>query len=201
VRGDYVVPAEFDCRACHEGAPVPVLGFSALQLSSDRDPLAPHADARSDVDLQALIARGLIKNLPRELADAPPRIAVTSPVERAALGYLHGNCGHCHNSNGNGVPVELSLAQSTASGAAGAERVLRSMIDAGGRFRPHGASEAARLITPGRPDTSVLITRVRSRNPQTQMPPIGTRLIDNEALALLERWIAEKSSTPEESKP
>jgi hypothetical protein len=196
IRGGYVVPAEFDCRACHEGAPVPVLGFSALQLSSDRDPLAPHADARSDIDLQALIARGLIRNL----ADARPRIAVTSPVERAALGYLHGNCGHCHNSTGNGVPVELALAQSTVGGAAGAERVLRSMIDAGGRFRPHGASEAARLITPGRPDASVLITRVRSRNPQTQMPPIGTRLADNEALALLERWITEKSSTPQESK-
>ena len=128
------------------------------------------------------------------------RVAVRSPVERAALGYLHGNCGHCHNSNGNGVPVELSLAQSTVGGAAGAERVLRSMIDAGGRFRPHGASEAARLITPGRPDASVLIARVRSRNPQTQMPPIGTRVIDTEALALLERWITEKSSTPEESK-
>jgi hypothetical protein len=201
VRGNYAVPAEFDCRACHEGAPVPVLGFSALQLSSDRDPLAPHADVRSEVDLQALIARGLVKNLPPELANARPRIAVSSPVERAALGYLHGNCGHCHNSSGNGVPVELSLAQSSVGGAADAERVLRSMIDAGGRFRPHGAGEGARLITPGRPDASVLITRVRSRNPQIQMPPIGTQLIDKEALALLERWISEKSSTPEESKP
>lgn len=198
LRGDYVVPAEFDCRACHEGAPVPVLGFSALQLSSDRDPLAPHADARSEVDLQSLIARGLIRNLPQ--AGAQPRIATSSPTERAALGYLHGNCAHCHNANGNGVPVSLTLAQSAASGGAETQRVLRSMIDAGGRFRPHGASEAARLITPGRPDTSVLITRVRSRNPQTQMPPIGTRLIDTEALALLERWISEKSSTPEESK-
>ncbi len=44
-------PREADCRACHEGAAVPVLGFSALQLSSDRDPLAPHADARTDIDL------------------------------------------------------------------------------------------------------------------------------------------------------
>ena len=40
----YTIPSESDCRACHEGAPVPVLGFSALQLSSDRDPLAPHAE-------------------------------------------------------------------------------------------------------------------------------------------------------------
>jgi hypothetical protein len=204
-RGGYAVPAEFDCRACHEGAAVPVLGFSALQISSDRDPLAPHADARSDVDLQALVARGLIRNLPPALVGVRPRIEATSPIERAALGYLHGNCGHCHNDNATRVPVELTLAQSVTGGAAGVERVLRSMIDAGARFRPHGASEALRLITPGRPDMSVLIARVRSRNPQTQMPPIGTRLIDAEALALLERWITEKPSTPsstaEELKP
>ncbi len=45
-RGSYAIPAEPDCRACHEGAAAPVLGFSALQLSSDRDPLAPHAERR-----------------------------------------------------------------------------------------------------------------------------------------------------------
>lgn len=197
VRGDYAIPSQFDCRACHEGAAVPVLGFSALQLSPDRDPLAPHAEAGSAVDLRTLIARGLIKNLPPDLAATPPRIQAGSPIERAALGYLHGNCGHCHNDNGSPVPVDLTLAQSVTSGAAGVERVLRSMIDAGGRFRPHGASATARIVTPGQPDTSVLITRVRSRNPQTQMPPIGTSLIDREALALLERWIAQKSATPE----
>ena len=168
--------------------------------------MAPHADPRTDIDLQALIARGLLKNLPPALVSTPPRIAASSRVERAALGYLHGNCGHCHNDNGLPVPVDLTLAQSVEGGAAGAERVLRSMIDAGGRFRPHGASAAARLITPGNPETSVLIGRVRSRNPQTQMPPIGTRLIDTEALALLERWIAQKSPAPiattaEELKP
>ena len=38
------IPSRTDCRACHEGAAVPVLGFSALQLSPDRDPLAPHAE-------------------------------------------------------------------------------------------------------------------------------------------------------------
>jgi hypothetical protein len=178
-----------------------VLGFSALQLSADRDPLAPHADARSDVDLQTLVERGLIKNLPPALASARPRIEVTSPLERAALGYLHGNCGHCHNDNGSPVPVDLTLAQSVARGGAGAERVLHSMIDAGSRFRAHGASGVARLITPGRPDESVLVARVSSRNPQMQMPPIGTRVIDADALALIERWIAQKSSTAEELQP
>ncbi|HLF56584.1 MAG TPA: hypothetical protein VI942_07040, partial [Thermoanaerobaculia bacterium] len=39
----YDVPAVTDCRACHLGHPATILGFSALQLSTDRDPLAPHA--------------------------------------------------------------------------------------------------------------------------------------------------------------
>ena len=113
-------PDESDCRACHEGAAVPVLGFSALQLSSDRDPLAPHADARTSIDLAGLVARGLIRNLPPSLLSTPPRIEANSPAERAALGYLHGNCAHCHNDNGAPAPVDLTLAQSVTSGAAGA---------------------------------------------------------------------------------
>jgi hypothetical protein len=172
-RDGYSIPSESDCRACHESAAVPVLGFSALQLSSDRDPLAPHADARSDIDLNGLVARGLIKNLPPGATG--PRIEASSPIERAALGYLHGNCGHCHNDTEARVPVDLTLAQ----GIAGSDHVLRSLLNVRSRF----------------------LARVSSRDPQRQMPPLGTRLIDLEALALIERWISEKSSTTEESKP
>ncbi len=199
--GRYAVPSESDCRACHEGAAVPVLGFSALQLSSDRDPLAPHAEARADLDLHGLASRGLIRNVPPALLSTPPRIAVSSPAERASLGYLHSNCAHCHNDNGAPAPVDLTLAQSVIPRAGSAERVLSSLIDARSRFRGHGLSEDAPLIAPGRPDASVLVARIRSRNPQTQMPPLGTQLPDAEAIALIERWIAERSHTPQESKP
>jgi len=199
--GTYAIPGEFDCRACHEGAAVPVLGFGALQLSPDRDPLAPHADARSEIDLSGLVSRGLIRNLPTALIETPPRINASSDAERAALGYLHGNCAHCHNDNGSPVPVDLTLAQSAASGAASSEQALRSMIDARSRYRGHGLSADAPLIAPGRPDASVLIARVASRNPQRQMPPLGTQLLDTEALVLLERWISEKSHSSRELTP
>src|SRR5918993_2748471 len=58
--GRYVVPSRSDCLACHEGPSVPVLGFSALQLSTDRDPLAPHAEpARTDhANFSNLVASG-----------------------------------------------------------------------------------------------------------------------------------------------
>lgn len=199
--GNYVVPGEVDCRACHEGAAVPVLGFSALQLSSDRDPHAPHSEAQTGLDLASLVSRGLITNLDKRLNKTPPRIETTSPTERAALGYLHGNCAHCHNDNGAPAPVDLTLSQNVRAGGADAERVLRSMIDARSRFRGHGLSADAPLIAPGRPDASVLIARVRSRNPHSQMPPLGTQLVDAEALALLERWVTEISHTPQELTP
>jgi len=173
----YSIPSESDCRACHESAAVPVLGFSALQLSSDRDPLAPHADARTEIDLDELVVRGLIKNLPP--AAARPRIEARSAVERASLGYLHGNCGHCHNETEARVPVDLTLAQSVVGGSASSDRVLRSLLNVRARF----------------------LARVSSRDLQKQMPPLGTRLIDVDALALIERWISEKSPTAEELQP
>jgi len=198
--GRYTILSESDCRACHEGAAVPVLGISALQLSADRDPLAPHAErAHARVlDVRDLVARGLLRNLPPALIETPARIAASSDVERAALGYLHGNCGHCHNRDGSPPPVDLSLAQHTSASTAS---VLRSMVDAVSRYRAPGIRGAVVLVAPGRPDASVLTTRMRSRNPQVQMPPLGTQLIDPEGLALIERWITSLKDTTEEPHP
>ena len=84
--GRYAIPARNDCLACHEGAAVPVLGFSAVQLASELDALAQ----------QGLLTRLEQINLPR----IPP-----------ALGYLHGNCGHCHNGAGPLADVGLNFAQ------------------------------------------------------------------------------------------
>jgi hypothetical protein len=195
-QGRYSIPAEPDCRTCHEGAAVPVLGASALQLSPDRDALAPHAEARKagDVDLRDLVARGLLRNLPREMLESPPRIAAATPAERAALGYLHGNCGHCHNDNGSPPPVDLVLAQS----AAGNGNAIRSLLGARGRYRARGTDAPTAMIEPGRPEASLIAARMRSRNPQRQMPPLGTREPDNEALALIERWILSQPQTRKE---
>ena len=199
----YTVPSEADCRACHEGAPVPILGFSALQLSSDRDPLAPHAEPfkPNEADLRALVARGLVRNLPQKLIDQPPRIAASSPVERAALGYLHGNCSHCHSSpteTGASAPVDTVLQQKTADRSSAAN-VLRALLGAPGRYRVAGADKPMRIVSPGDAHASVLPLRMRSRDPRVQMPPLGTSVPDTEAIALIERWINDELKRPKEA--
>jgi hypothetical protein len=197
--GTYAVPSQADCRACHEGAPTPVLGFSALQLSADRDPLAPHAEPRraGEPDLRALIARGLLRGLPQRLVETPPRIAAPTPTARAALGYLHGNCGHCHVDPATAdaaVPVGLTLAIDASDPDAGA-KTLRALAEGRSRFRA-SHRPGARHVAPGDPAASVLVERMRSRDPRVQMPPLGTSVPDAAALALVERWIAHDFSTP-----
>ena len=177
-RGVYTIPGEADCRACHEGAAVPVLGVSALQLSPD---------------LRDLVARGWLKNRPNKLLADPPRIAAANTVERAVLGYLHGNCGHCHNDNGAPPPVDLVLAHHADGGNAG--KVIASLLGARSRYRTAGAHA---IVEPGHPETSVLVARMRSRNPQSQMPPLGTKVADTEALEVIERWIRSQSQPAKE---
>ena len=189
--GRYDLPSRNDCLACHEGAAVPVLGVSALQLSPARDPLAPHAEASrpGDADLRLLVERGLLRHLPRQLLEAPPRIAADSATERAALGYLHGNCGHCHNDSGAPAPVKLVLAQQAARPAASRERVLQTTVGVAGRYRPTGATQPLPRIAPGQAGNSLLVLRMRSRHALLQMPPLGSTQPDPEGLALVERWI------------
>jgi len=201
--GRYAIPSRADCMACHGGAVVPVLGLSALQLSPDRDPLAAHGSPprAGDVDLRSLVARAWLRRLPAALLEQPPRIAAETPVERAALGYLHGNCGHCHNTGGAQVPVRLTLAQRAADPAASRDETLRSAVDAPSRYRPPGASGDAQVIVPGAPQASVLALRMQSSNPHLRMPPLGTRVPDPDGLALVHHWITQDLPTQKESRP
>ena len=47
------------------------------------------------------------------------------------------------------------------------------------------------ILSPGNPDLSVLKLRDESRNPLIQMPPLGTAIVHNEWVALLETWISD----------
>jgi hypothetical protein len=189
--GRYSVPSRNDCLACHEGPAVPVLGFSALQLSPDRDPLAPHAEpARAEhVDLKRLVASGRLRNLPQQMLESPPRIAASNPTARAALGYLHGNCGHCHNEAGALAGVEMVLAQQAAAPAESSAKVLASLLGHSSRFRPHGAESAQRIAAGG--GSNVLTLRMKTPNRLARMPPLSVQVVDDAGVALVERWITE----------
>ena len=187
------IPGVLDCRVCHEGNQVEILGFSALQLSPDRDPNAPNAETLTPnmVDLATLIRQGLLRSYPPDWSKQPPRIDAKSPTARAALGYLHANCGNCHNPANPLAKLGLILRHSVAPGAAG-EPALATTLNQTGEFTIPGATrdESFRLRS-GDPAHSAILVRMESRNPLRQMPPLGTKIADASAVDLVRRWILE----------
>jgi hypothetical protein len=187
----HAIPGVADCKVCHESRATPILGFSLLQLSPDRDPGAPHAEPQPapGVDLAWLVRAGLLTGLPPSLLAAPPRIAARTPVERAALGYLHGNCGHCHSGDSKLANVGLFLRH--APGAAAEPGVATTVAQPIKDAAPGQGPDTAVRIAPGHPERSGLAERMASRWAAAQMPPLGTTLVDEAALDLVRRWIAE----------
>jgi hypothetical protein len=191
------IPSRSDCKSCHEAGPARILGFGALQLSADRDPNAPHAERLSDdgITLRTLVARGLLRGLPAHLSDGAPRISAKSPTARAALGYLHGNCGYCHTLSGELASLKFSLQYPLAAAPSAAPPALATTLGQVSKYVPPSWDAPGDRLVPGQPDRSVLAVRMASRNPIAQMPPLGTRLVDEEAVALIHRWIAEEFDT------
>jgi hypothetical protein len=213
------IPGIADCRACHDSARTEILGFDALNLSDDRDPNAPHAEplTREMLTLKTLMDESLIYPKRPELIDAPPRIAASSPEARAALGYLSTNCGSCHNRESSIASLGLILKHTVSGsgsrpasarvasygevtperlgreggepGTAECTAALTTTVGKRGHWVVPEAQEASRLINPGHPESSALVRRVKSRRPSSQMPPLGSVVVDKQAVDLLSSWV------------
>ena len=187
----HTIPGIADCRSCHDSSRTEILGFDALNLSDDRDPNAPHAETLTAemITLRTLTEENLISPRRPELIATPPRIAAGSPTARAALGYLSTNCGSCHNRESSIASLGLSLKHTDDLAA------LATTINQRGHWVVPDAQEESRLINPGHPESSAIVRRMKSRRPSSQMPPLGTVVVDKQAVDLLTRWVVEMKNS------
>ena len=198
------IPPVGDCRACHDSdgpvdlsavgsgfSPTHILGFSALQLSTDRDPGAPHAERLRDdmVTLRTLSEEQILEPARPELVTAPPRIQASDPRTRSVLGYLSTNCGSCHNPESSIANLGLALKVSSAPSHLHTA-IPAHLLKATSKWEiPNAPEGESRYVTPGGPDLSAILVRMKSRRPSSQMPPLGTVMHDKEAIALVTEWI------------
>jgi hypothetical protein len=155
-----------------------VLGFSAVQLS--------HGLGGPSLDDLARADRLTV-------APSAPIEVPGNESARAALGYLHANCGNCHNPRSGVFPtVELDLWLSTGSlqtvEATPAYRTTVGVPLKG--VRPSPDTPELRILS-GDPAGSAVHHRMSVRDPLTQMPPLGTELPDRAGLSAVAAWIAE----------
>ncbi len=187
------LPGVTDCKACHDGQGRDVpLGFNALELSPDRDPNAPHAERLTPemITLQTLVDRKLLVHFPKRFIEHPPKIDAGSPEARSALGYLSANCGGCHNLSDPLSSVGLFLKQSIDITPEAAHRQMASVIGHKSKYAIAGLDpDQSYRILPGDPTKSTIVYRMSSRIASRQMPPLGTKIVDTEAVNLITRWI------------
>lgn len=182
----HAIPSRSDCRDCHGREKVEVLGFTALQLSPDRDPGALHAEPLRPgmITLKELVARGLLRGARPDLASRPPRIEAP-PAARTALGYLMSNCATCHRGDRPIPGLDLDLRPAHA---------LRTALGPGSFPAPD--QPESRLLSPGHPERSALLHRMASRGAIAQMPPQGSVRVDQAAVEHIRRWIAGMAPLP-----
>ena len=170
------VPSETDCRSCHRAIPDNVLGFTAIQLSHDY----------GGVDLQQLIDEGRLSPPPTQGFSLPG-----DPTAQLALGYLHANCGHCHNPlspfSWDTVTDQLSFWLETASISTVTEPSTFQSV--GFRTQTATAGLPPWRIAAGNADDSSVVYRMATRDPDLQMPQLGTEVVDTAGLAAVTAWV------------
>lgn len=173
VDGPHVVPGRISCLQCHAGDHDMVLGFAPLQLGREQ--------------LHRLADRGRLSNVDAAIARA--ELPVGSENERAALGYLAGNCAHCHNPGSSSfVPAELDLRP---------DRVLSAVGREAYRLQGEGAKHVLAARDPHGSTLYRLFERSLSgtNDVTKRMPPIGNQVVDPRGREILRRWIAELDPT------
>jgi hypothetical protein len=166
------IPSASDCRFCHERLSERALSFSAIELSHDL----------GGVTFTDLVDWGVLSRAPVRTGYDPPGDATA----RAALGYLHANCGGCHNDTGVGVSLHLRLlveqttVQSTWAFTTGVDVPTSNRS-----FRMD-------RIEPGDPSRSAIVVRMQrdpSAGENQPMPPLGRELTHPDGIAAVSAWI------------
>jgi hypothetical protein len=178
------IPNSDQCLTCHSQIPDKVLGFSAIQLSHDA--LQP-ADSR-EWTLATLAANGVLTQPPPAALDVPG-----TDLDQRFFGYLHANCGHCHNPKGTansqtGLDMWLKVADLT--GPVTAVSVYKAILDTDIAWLDGEHPNAPKRIAPGSLPNSAVYQRFIKKGEAWSMPPLGTELVDPVAKKLMEDWIA-----------
>jgi hypothetical protein len=175
------IPSRQQCRRCHENTPGRVLGFQALSLDFQGDP--------GDLDLDDLVALGALTTNPPSAGTvgAPHYPLPGTAVDQAAYGYMHANCGGCHN------PTSAIFATTTlelrmdvtklASVNVMPARITTLNVNGtvGGLTGP--------IVKPNDVAGSVIITRTTATTSPPRMPEIGTEMVDPAGQTALTNWI------------
>jgi mono/diheme cytochrome c family protein len=148
------------------------------------------------VTLGKLIAEGKLTSPP--VGSGSPYFPLPGDATaQAALGYMHSNCGSCHNPTSE-VPGTGEALQNLRL-----EVMKMATVEGTPAFTTTVCQEeqtnppiAGQVITPGQPEASAVFVRMNQRGNEDQMPKLATELVDDTGLAAVRAWIESLDACP-----
>lgn len=166
---EHDIPDDQACFRCHQATGL--LGVGAVQLG----------DENEDETLDVWTDSGLL-SAPISQTTAIPG----EGLEHDVMGYFHGNCGGCHTDTyylADAFALRLRVGVGTTS--VEDTPVYQTAMNTPTRHQ----NTTSVVISTGDPEASQLYERMASRE-VIQMPPVGTELVDTEAVDDVREWIA-----------
>ena len=184
---DHDVPSEIECLRCHSGVPDVGIGFSAVLL----DHTLP------GVNMEWLVDRDIL-TIPPAAASPPYFPLPGTQAQQDTLGYLHTNCGTCHNPttevfmSGDAL-MNLRLITSQIATVEGSPAYTTSVC----QEMQKPIATAAQIVVPGDPEASAMYLRMNQRGTEDEMPQLGSELVDPSGIASIRAWIQSIPACPQ----
>jgi uncharacterized repeat protein (TIGR03806 family) len=167
-------PGQNECNACHTPAGGLALGFNAAQMNRSF-----HYDNGNDNQLRVLQRAGYFRGAAGGARALVPMENTRASVESRVRSYLAANCSQCHQPDGP-ARANIDLRYSTPTARAG-------LVN--GPLADNMGNPSFRVIKPGSPENSVLLQRIATTDPHLRMPPVASRVVDDEAVNLITTWV------------
>ena len=169
-------PSRSECLACHTPVGGFGLGFNTVQLNRNYGYVGGVSN-----QISFFSAAGIFSNAPTQLNSLRALAAATNEsasLEWRVRSYLAANCASCHQPGGLGLGSwNASVTNFTANSGLIHGLLVNNFGDTNNR-----------VIAPGSVSNSMLLTRLSVRG-LSQMPPLGSSVLDTQAIALFSRWI------------
>ncbi|MBL4664156.1 MAG: cadherin-like domain-containing protein [Flavobacteriaceae bacterium] len=176
---NYRIPSSSECFTCHKANFVSApIGLKPQSLNSHYD----YTDGGQN-QLAKWVEQGYLEsNVPSDIVTVVDWTDTSKSLNLRVRSYLDINCNSCHSDDGHcnyrAPRFSFELTEDPAN--------LGVCVTSD---TPIPGLEGANIITPGDPDNSVLLFRLKSIEEQYRMPLLGRTLQHVEGVALIEEWI------------
>jgi len=174
-------PDRGECLRCHTDEANFSLGPEIGQLNGNMTYLETHRISNQLATMEhiGVLTNGL-PSAPEQLPALAGLDDIHQAMSRRARSYLHSNCSGCHRGEG--------VTQSDMDLRFSASRTDMNVCNITPSFGDLGVT-GANIVSPGQPDSSILVTRPSSTDPLQRMPPLATIQLHDVAISTLRSWI------------